>query len=321
MSARFAPSAPSRRRATPYRTARATGFVLPVPDAARATPAWPGAPPGAFAALRALRGAEVVIKYGGAVLSDAGLADSWARDVARLRGAGVRAVVVHGGGPALTRVLSRLGIECSFDDGHRVTTAEAAEVAEMVLSGRINKEVVARLVRAGVPALGLSGTDAALIRVRRHRPGGRDIGFVGEVEALDPAPLRLLLDHGFVPVISSTAAGADGRPYYINADLVAGAAAGALRARALVFLSDVPGVLRDGAVVPRLAASGARCALDDGTAAGGMRPKLRAALDALARGVPAVHLADGREPGALLRALLSPGGSGTAVVPDAEGRP
>ena len=295
-------------------SARSGGAVSTSLVAPRAAPARPGRRPEAPAIPHALRGAEVVIKYGGAVMADAALSDSWARDVALLHAGGVRAVVVHGGGPALTRMLSRLGIPSSFDDGQRVTTAEAAEVAEMVLSGRINKQVVARLARAGARALGLSGTDAGLIRVRRHRPGGRDLGFVGEVERLDPAPLRLLLDHGFVPVLSSTAADEDGNPHNINADLVAGAAAGALKAGALVFLSDVPGVMRDGALVPRLTSSEARRALADGTAVGGMRPKLRAALDAIGRGVPSVRLADGREPHALLRALLSPAGCGTVVA-------
>ncbi len=265
--------------------------------------------------LRALRGRVIVVKLGGAAMGDAGLAASWARDVVLLRGAGVGVVVVHGGGPALTRTLRRMGIASHFEDGHRVTTAEAAEVAEMVLSGRINKEVVSLLNRAGGRAFGLSGTDAGVVRVRPYRPGGRDLGFVGEVEAVETSPLSLLLGHDYLPVLSSTAADAAGRPHNINADLVAGAVAAALRAARLVFLSDVPGVLVRGALAPVLCASRARELLADRVATGGMRPKLEAALSALQAGVPRVHLCDGRRPHALL-AALGDRADGTVLVPD-----
>jgi acetylglutamate kinase len=191
--------------------------------------------------LQQFRGAVVVIKYGGAAMTDGTLADAWARDVVLLEHVGLEPIVVHGGGPALTRTLTRLGVETQFVDGQRVTTAEGAEVAEMVLSGRMNKEVVARINRAGGLAVGLSGTDAAMIRVRRRQSAGVDLGFVGEVEALDPRVLLTLRKSGYIPVVSSTAAGADGQPYNINADVVAGALAAAMGARKLVFLSDVPG--------------------------------------------------------------------------------
>jgi len=271
--------------------------------------------------LAPLRGSVVVVKYGGAAMTAPELADSWARDVVLLHRAGVRTVVVHGGGPALTSMLARMGIDSSFQGGHRVTSAAAAEVAEMVLSGRINKEVVSRLVRAGGRAVGLSGTDAGMVRVRRHRPGGQDIGFVGEVESLDPAVLRLLLDHGYVPVLSSTAADAAGQPFNINADLVAGAVAATLGAARLVFLSDVEGFKDDaGSLVPVLGTSSARRALQGGTATGGMRPKLQGALAALAHGVGRVQLADGTRPHALLLAILGGAEFGTAVVSDATER-
>jgi acetylglutamate kinase len=197
-----------------------------------------------------------------------------------------------------------------------MTSAESAEVAEMVLSGRINKEVVSRLNRAGAKAVGLSGTDARMLGVRRHRPSGRDIGFVGEVEAVDTSPLMLLLQNGYTPVLSSTAADAKGQPYNINADLVAGAVAGAMKATKLVFLSDVPGVMADGRLVPVLEATAARQMLAQGTASGGMRPKLEAALAALDAGVPRVHLVDGRLPHALLLEIFTDQGVGTLVVPD-----
>lgn len=266
--------------------------------------------------LQQFRGAVVVVKYGGAAMVDDALADSWARDVVLLEHVGLRPLVVHGGGPALTRTMQRMGLETVFVDGQRVTSAESAEVAEMVLSGRINKEVVSRLNRAGARAIGLSGTDASMIRVRPHRPAGRDLGFVGEVESLDTAPIRLLLDNGYVPVLSSTAADAQGRPYNINADVVAGAVAGAMRAAKLVFLSDVPGVMSGGRLQSELTASAVRKLLASGDASGGMRPKLESALHALETGVPRVHLVDGRLPHALLLEIFTDSGVGTLVVPD-----
>jgi acetylglutamate kinase len=268
--------------------------------------------------LQQFRGAVIVVKYGGAAMVDGALADGWARDVVLLEHVGLRPVVVHGGGPALTRTMARMGIESTFVDGHRMTTAESAEVAEMVLSGRINKEVVSRLNRAGARALGLSGTDARMLTVTPMRPQGKDIGFVGEVGSVDAAPLHFLLQGGYVPVLSSTAADASGQPYNINADLVAGAVAAAMKAAKLVFLSDVAGVLVDGALVPVLPASRARRLIEGGDATGGMVPKLDAALRALAGGVPRVHLVDGRVPHALLLEIFTDQGVGTLVVPDEE---
>lgn len=266
--------------------------------------------------LQRYRDAVVVIKYGGAAMIDSALADSWARDVVLLEHVGIQPVVVHGGGPALTRMMTRLGIETTFVDGHRTTTAESAEIAEMVLSGRLNKDVVARLNRAGIKAVGLSGTDAGMLRVKRHQPSGKDIGFVGEIESVDASALRLLLANGYVPVVSSTAAGEDGQPYNINADLVAGAIAASMKAEKLVFLSDVPGVLVDGQLAGTVSASEARRLIVSGQASGGMMPKLEAALSALAAGVPKVHLLDGRLPHALLLEIFTDSGVGTLVVPD-----
>jgi acetylglutamate kinase len=264
--------------------------------------------------LQQFRGALVVIKYGGAAMVDDDLADSWARDVVLLEHVGLLPLIVHGGGPALTRTMQRMGIETRFVDGHRVTDAESAEVAEMVLSGRINKQVVSRLQRAGGRAVGLSGTDAGMLRVRRHRPGGRDIGFVGVVDAVDTGPLRLLLENDYIPVLSSTAADVEGQTHNINADVVAGAVAAAMGASKLIFLSDVRGVMADGELCRTLDAGGVQKLLDAGEASGGMRPKLGAALEALAAGVPRVHLVDGRLPHALLLEILTDRGVGTLVV-------
>ncbi len=286
-----------------------------------------GAPPGAgepagraevlieaLPYLQRFRDALVVVKYGGAAMIDEQLADSWARDVVLLEHVGLRPLVVHGGGPALTRTMKRMGIETKFIDGHRVTDADGAEIAEMVLSGRINKEVVSRLNRAGALAIGLSGTDAGMLRVRRHRPGGKDIGFVGQVEAVDTRPLRVLLDNDYLPVLSSTAADRDGQPHNINADLVAGAVAAAMSAEKLIFLTDTPGVLVDGRLQRVLSETEALDLVETGVATGGMMPKIEAALAALAVGVPRVHLVDGRLPHALLLEILTDRGVGTLLV-------
>lgn len=248
-------------------------------------------------------------------MGDAGLAASWANEVALLTQIAVRVVVVHGGGPALSRTLARLGIESTFVDGHRITTRESAEVAEMVLSGRINKEVVSLLARAGARAIGLSGTDARILTTRPLRPAGRDLGFVGEVESVETELLQLLLENGYTPVLSSTAEDGEGQPWNINADLVAGTVAAALNAARLVFLSDVAGLLDNGAAVPAISSGAARRLLEGSEITGGMRPKLQGALSALEGGVPEVLLADGRVTGALTRALGSHDDSGTRLVP------
>jgi acetylglutamate kinase len=276
------------------------------------------APPSALRHLAQLAGHVVVVKYGGAAMVAPEKAERWARDLVLLCDVGIRPLVVHGGGPALTKAMARMGIETSFIDGHRVTNADAAEVAEMVLSGRVNKQVVSLLQRAGGRAVGLSGTDGGMIVVGRHRPGGADLGFVGKVEALDTGLLWLLLENGYIPVLSSTAADPSGQPHNINADVVTGAVAGAVGATEAVFLSDVPGVIVDGELRRSLTASEAASLVAAGVAGGGMRPKLEAAVAALGAGVGRVHLIDGRERHALLREILSDRGIGTIVIPDPE---
>lgn len=269
--------------------------------------------------LRRFRGATVVVKYGGAAMVEDELADSWARDVVLLEHVGMRPLVVHGGGPAMTRTLARMGIESSFVGGHRVTSAESAEVAEMVLSGRINKEVVSRLNRAGGRAVGLSGTDAGLMRISRHKPGGKDIGFVGCIEEVDPEPLELLLESGYTPVLSSTAEDDAGQPFNINADMVAGAVAAAMNAVKLVFLTDVPGVILNGLLASVLDVAEARGLVNRGEVSGGMLPKLEAAIQALDAGVTRVHLVDGRMPHALLLEFFTDDGVGTLLARENHG--
>lgn len=266
--------------------------------------------------MKALSGQIVVVKYGGAAMVDAALADAFAADVAALVASGARVVVVHGGGPALTRTLQRLGVETGFVDGQRVTCKDTADTARMVLSGATNQDVVARLNHAGVKAVGLSGSDARLFDVVRHQPGGRDIGFVGQVTEVRPDLLLDLSRAGYVPVVSSVVTDSAGQPYNVNADGVAGALAAALGASRVVFVSDTPGVLSSTkARVPVLDADGAKAMLDDGTASGGMQPKLEAALHALAHGAEKVHLIDGTVPHALLEELTTNEPTGTWLCP------
>ena len=270
------------------------------------------------AGLEGLRDRVVVVKYGGAAMGDRETMERWARDLILMQAAGVRVAVTHGGGPALTSVMKRMGVESTFHDGHRVTDGQTAEIAEMVLSGSINKSLVSLLQRAGGRAVGLSGTDGGMIGVEPHRPGGTDLGFVGRVARVETELLLVLLDHGFIPVVSSTAADVDGQPHNINADLVTGALAAALDATAAVFLSDVAGVIVEGRLQTEINASRAAGLIRAGTATGGMRPKLEAALAALAGGVDRIHLIDGRAPHAMVRRLIGGHEIGTTLLADME---
>ena len=263
--------------------------------------------------LRKYRGAILVVKYGGSAMQSEDLADSFAQDVTLLQHVGMQPVVVHGGGPEISRTMERLGLAQTFVNGHRVTSEETAEVAEMVLCGKVNKKLVARLVRAGSRAVGLSGTDAGLLKVSRHAPEGQDIGLVGKPEQVNPEVLHTLLKAGYLPVIAPTAEGPGDTTYNVNADLVAGALATALGAEKLIYLSDVPGLMDGDRLVSVVSPEQAAGFLDNGIAAGGMRPKLEAALAAHRTGVPRVHLVDGRVEHALLLEILTDQGCGTLL--------
>ncbi len=233
---------------------------------------------------------KLVVKIGGAALDDAAVVRSFARVVVDLVHGGHRVLVVHGGGSALSRVLHELGRETRFVDGLRVTDAATRDVAVMVLAGAVNKQLVAALGTAGAPALGLCGGDLRIVQARPKR-GRADLGFVGEVTAVDASWLERLLSHGAIPVVASVALGTDGEFYNINADEVASACAAVLRADALVFLTDVPGVRDDDGVVMRSLDAGRIPALiDRATVSGGMLPKLEACTRALRRGVAHVHI-------------------------------
>ena len=266
--------------------------------------------------IREFAGATIVIKYGGAAMTTPELKASFARDVALLKLVGMNPVIVHGGGPDISRYSDRLGLEVRFVHGLRVTDAPTMELVKMVLVGKINKEIVAQLQVAGVATVGLAGDDGGLIRAGKAEVEDADLGFVGEVEQIDARVLERLED--FVPVVASVGVDAEGQSYNINADTVAGALAGALRARKVIFLTDVEG-LRDNPSDPASLIS--ECGLADierligaGAVSSGMIPKLRAVQDALASGVEAAHIIDGRVPHSVLMELFTEAGIGTKVT-------
>jgi len=266
--------------------------------------------------IREFAGATIVIKYGGAAMTTPELKASFARDVALLKLVGVNPVVVHGGGPDITRYSDRLGLEVKFVHGLRVTDADTMELVKMVLVGKINKEIVAQLRVAGVEAVGLSGDDAGLITARKAEHPDADLGFVGEVERFDTHVLERLSD--FVPVVASVGVDREGQSYNINADTVAGALAAALRARRVLFLTDVEGLLAD---VNDPSSLISECDLPelhrvmDGTGIGsGMLPKLNAVATAVGSGVEAAQIIDGRVPHALLMELFTEAGIGTKIT-------
>ena len=270
--------------------------------------------------IRRFHGAIVVVKFGGAALvgsSDpASALASFAQDVALLRSVGLAPVVVHGGGPQIAELLARLGRSSEFVEGHRVTDAETLDIARMVLVGKVNSELVAAINVHGGLAVGVSGFDANLLRVELRDEG---LGFVGDVDSVDPALLHGLLAQGLVPVVATMGSDASGQAYNVNADVVAGALAAALGAAKLIVLTDVDGVRRDATDeatrVATLRADELEAMVNDGTAAGGMAPKATACVAALRSGVAAAHLLDGRVPHAVLLELFTDRGVGTMVTP------
>jgi acetylglutamate kinase len=270
--------------------------------------------------IREFRGKTVVIKYGGAAMERADLKAVFALDVILLRLVGINPVIVHGGGPQIGALMKRLGKEPRFVGGMRVTDEETIEVVEMVLVGKINKEIVGLINLHGGRAVGLSGKDASLIRARRrlHRmPDGTevDIGLVGAVETVDPAPIRLLEEHGYVPVIAPVGVGGAGETFNINADLVAGEVAAALGAEKLIHLTDVQGIAdADGRLISTLPRKEAERLMHAAVIDGGMLPKVESALRALEGGTAKAHIIDGRVPHAILLELFTREGVGTEIV-------
>ncbi len=265
--------------------------------------------------IREFHGKTVVIKYGGAAMADPTLEEEFARDVVLLKYVGMNPVVVHGGGPEITTYMERLDLPVRFVGGLRVSDAETVEVAKMVLVGKVNKDIVLRLGRHGQPAVGLCGDDGLLFRVTRQAaPGGEDIGFVGRIERVDVEVLNHIAQD-YIPVVASVGADRDGHSYNVNADEAAGAVAGALGAYKIMFLTDVPGWLRDpgdpSSVISQTSAEEVSRVLPG--IEGGMRPKLKACLDAIHAGVSFAHIVDGRVPHSLLLELFTDAGQGTKI--------
>jgi acetylglutamate kinase len=258
----------------------------------------------------------MIVKYGGAAMKESNLKDKVIRDIVFLSSVGIRPVVVHGGGPEINSWLDKLGIEPQFKDGLRVTDAATMDVVEMVLVGRVNKEIVSLINQAGGSAVGLCGKDGNLIKAR---PEGREgIGFVGEVNSIDIKLLKSLVNSGYIPVVSSVAADDTGQPYNINADTVAGELAAALEAEKLILLTDTVGILKDykdpSTILHKLDIKQARELIASGIVGGGMIPKVNCCVRSLAQGVKAAHIIDGRIPHALLLEIFTNDGIGSMIV-------
>jgi acetylglutamate kinase len=268
--------------------------------------------------LRAFAGKTVVIKYGGNAQIDEALKDGFAEDVVLMKYIGVNPVVVHGGGPQISDMMKRLGKKPVFVDGVRVTDRETMEIVEMVLGGVINKEIVELISRHGGRAVGLSGKDGRLITAKPLKPAGPkrvDLGQVGEVESIDPQVLGDLTSNRYIPVIAPIGVDRQGRAYNINADLVAGAIARALKAEKLLVLTDVAGIKdAKGKLLPTLSRKEIQRLIKAGTITSGMLPKVQACLTAVEGGVTKAHIIDGRVPHALLLEIFTKEGIGTEII-------
>jgi acetylglutamate kinase len=266
--------------------------------------------------IREFHEKTIVIKYGGAAMSDPELREEFARDVVLLKYVGMNPIVVHGGGPDITAYMERLGMHVEFVEGLRVSDAETVEIAKMVLVGKQNKDIVLRLNRCGQPAVGLCGDDGLLFRVGKQFAGERDIGFVGRIEHVDVGVINHIAQD-YIPVVASVGADADGQSYNVNADEAAAAVAEAMGAEKVIFLTDVRAWLEDPADpatrIGQATAAEVRAKLDGVT--GGMRPKLTACVHAVENGVHAAHIIDGRTPHSLLLELFTDAGIGTKIFP------
>lgn len=266
--------------------------------------------------IRRFAGCTIVVKLGGNAMGDEALLEQFADDVVLLQSVGLQPVVVHGGGPQIGDLMERLGKKPEFRDGLRVTDAETLDIARMVLVGKVNRDIVAAINTRAPVAVGLSGEDAGLIEAGVRDPA---LGFVGDVKSVRPLIVEQLLAENLIPVVSTIGADDEGQAYNINADTVAGALAGALEAEKVVYLTDVPGVLRDvddvSSLITEIDSAEARDHIESGVISGGMIPKIGACLDALELGARSAHLLDGRIPHVLLLELFTDAGIGTMVVP------
>jgi len=274
--------------------------------------------------MRRHAGKAVVVKYGGHAMGDASLSAAFARDIVLMRQVGINVIVVHGGGPQIGAMLDRIGVESEFIDGLRVTTSEAVDVVEMVLSGQVNKSIVAQIASEGGRAVGLSGKDGGLLRVKKLTRTKRDLdsniekvidlGFVGEPEKVDPYILEAMSEKSIIPVVAPIGWDPAGNTYNVNADTAAGAIAGALKASRLLMLTDVSGVLdKAGDLMQELSIDDCKSLQEDGTLSGGMIPKVENCIDAVNLGVEGAVIIDGRVPHGVLLELFTEHGSGTLI--------
>ena len=275
--------------------------------------------------IQRFTGKTIVVKFGGNAMVDPLLHESFARDIVLMKLVGMNPVVVHGGGPQIGSLLERLNIQSEFVDGMRVTDSQTMDVVEMVLGGRVNKEIVASINRSGGKAIGVTGKDGQLLRARRltierrgpelEAPEIIDIGHVGEVRQVDTEMLNVILDSNFIPVIAPIGCDDDGQSYNINADLVAGKLAEVMRAEKLMLLTNVAGLMDTaGNVLTGLSSAGVDDLIADGTVRGGMLPKVSCALEAVKSGVASAHIVDGRVPHAVLLEIFTDEGMGTKIT-------
>ncbi len=264
--------------------------------------------------IRKFNDKTIVIKYGGNAMVEEGLKKSFARDMVLMKYVGINPVIVHGGGPQIGALLARLGKESRFVKGIRVTDDETMDVVEMVLVGKINKEIVGLINHYGGKAVGIGGKDGGLITAKKIAIKGEDMGFAGEIAAINPSLIRTLEANNFIPVIAPVGAGEDGESYNINADTVAGRIASALKAEKLILLTDVAGVLdKNKKLISSLSLSEARSLITKKVAVGGMIPKLNCCMEAVAGGVTTAHIIDGRVEHAVLLEVFTDEGVGTAI--------
>lgn len=270
--------------------------------------------------IRRFSGATIVIKYGGSAMKDPALLEKTSGDIALLKYVGLRPVVVHGGGPAINEMLERVGVESKFHNGLRITDEETMEITEMVLTGKVNKRLVRALSLHGVESVGITGEDGGLLTAvpKGGDESHPDLGLVGEIQSVGTRLLRVLLSGEYVPVVAPVSVDSTGKVYNINADDAAVAVASALDAEKLVYLSDVPGILRDpedlDSLITSVSESEARQLISDGTVSGGMVPKVECALRAVDGGVGSVHILDGRLSHSLLLEIFTEEGVGSLIT-------
>lgn len=272
--------------------------------------------------IRQFNGNTVVIKYGGSAMLDPDINETIVQDIVMLKLVGLKPIIVHGGGPEINGMLDRLGIQSQFVNGLRVTTKETMEVVEMVLAGKVNKQIVEMISKQGGCPVGLTGKDGRIIRAKKIEKDGVDLGYVGDIVKVNTRLMKSLIDDSFIPIIAPIGSDDEGNTYNINADYAAVAIAAAMNAEKLVFLTDVEGVLKDkddpSSFISFLSDQEAKKYIEEGIIAGGMIPKVECCMEALEKGVPMVHILDGRKKHALVLEIYTPNGIGTMMYKEGE---